>query len=139
MRLCNLLWYVCSRGPLRPIFLAALLFHFPSPLDPCTPSAASPLFESHPRLAVACPLGPGYFQSRVTLTVHCVAAESRTQWETGLCCCDRTGNMLDMSRSFATPVNQPLFQTHRPWLGCIARPGLVAVAGGGVGRVVFAD
>jgi hypothetical protein len=24
-RLCNLLWYVCSRGPLRPIFLIALL------------------------------------------------------------------------------------------------------------------
>lgn len=40
MRSCNLLWYVCSRGPLRPIFLTALLSLISLLQRTSTPSAA---------------------------------------------------------------------------------------------------
>lgn len=56
-RLCNLLWYVCSRGPLRLIFLTALLLHLSLLPSTSKPSAVSPS-SCRPRcLAVACPLG----------------------------------------------------------------------------------
>jgi len=53
----------------------------------------------------------------------------------GLCCCDRTGNMWTCSRSFATSRRPPLFQTHRPLYGCIARPEIhCGCCWGSVGR-----
>jgi len=71
----NLLWYVCSRGPLRPIFLAAhtLPFPFCAP-RPRTERCITYLPAFPPRclcrciLAVACPPEPNTHTGRCCVT-----------------------------------------------------------------------
>jgi hypothetical protein len=105
-RLRNLLWYVCSRGPLRPIFLTALL-HVPFPSTDDLPHRAL-----HPRLleprclVVACPLGTRVSMRWRPSPWHVSVAVVKAARNCQACvCCDRTGNMWTCSRSFATPVD----------------------------------
>lgn len=70
-----------------------------------------------------------HFFRTLTLTVVIVALVKDAR-STGLCCCDRTGNMWTCLAHSPLPVNPALLQTHRPLYGCIARPDIAAVAGG---------
>jgi len=114
-RLCNLLWYVCSRGPLRPnlphgppTFLSLLPTTFHT--ERCITASWNPAASS-----LACPLGTPGFNMAVTLTVACVCCCNQGRKDCQACvCCDRTGNMWTCSRSFATSRRPPLYQTHRP-------------------------
>lgn len=115
-----LLEYVCSRGPLSPLFLTALLCVY-------FPSAASPILSAAslcPRLAVACPLDA----RRLTLiTAVDGSGQGRNRSQAGVAVIGR--RYVDMTRSFAAPLRLPL--THRPfWFVCLAPA--VAVAGGNV-------
>jgi len=93
-RLCNLLWYVCSRGPLRLIFLTALLLlPFPSTFDlhiECCITASC-----RPRcLVVGLPAWHPDEYGAVTLTVECVRCVVKGRKELQVCGYDRTGNMF---------------------------------------------
>ena len=139
MRPCNLLWYVYSRGPLRPN-----LPHgppFPISLlrtDLCTSSAASPAcLESHPRLAVACPPGPGHFQGK-TGDPHRAPRHrgvSKDAMGAGLLCCDRTGNMWTCLAHSPRPSTNLYSKLAGPGSDVSQDPAVVAAAGGGLGRV----
>ena len=130
-RLRNLLWYVCSRGPLRLIFLTALLLlPFPSTFDlhiECCITASC-----RPRcLVVGLPAWHPDEYAAVTLTVECVRCVVKGRKELQVCGYDRTGNMFGHVSLIRHSHRPPPHQTHRPLFWMYRKTQPVAVAGGG--------
>lgn len=128
MRFCvYLLEYVCSRGPLRLILFPALLRFISltrlSPhLDAASPPHAALLWLA--RLA----------RCTGDLLV-CNLSQFKAAMKSSDVCWIRTGNMLDMTRSFATPLPLPLQPTGpRPALYAL-HPSSRLLLGGDGGEV----
>lgn len=101
-----LLEYVCSRGPLRPTLCPALLL----PISLTLHSYTSMLH--HRRNASRRGL-PAWRTAQVTSwCTRCCS--SRTQWGSDVRWI-RSGNMLDMARSFATPLSFPFNPPAHIW------------------------